>query len=62
MSHPFQDSLNNIEKRLEELTKLVTKKQEKVFDKEVGYKKQIKEQYPFITNDKLSMILEYYTK
>ena len=33
MSHPFQDSLNNIEKRLEELTKLVTKKQEKVFDK-----------------------------
>ena len=33
MSHPFQDSLNNIEKRLEELTKLVNKKQEKVFDK-----------------------------
>jgi hypothetical protein len=33
MSHPFQDSLNNIEKRLEELTKLVSKKQEKVFDK-----------------------------
>ncbi len=33
MSHPFQDSLNNIEKSLEELTKLVTKKQEKVFDK-----------------------------
>ena len=33
MSHPFQDSLNNIEQRLEELTKLVTKKQEKVFDK-----------------------------
>lgn len=33
MSHPFQESLFNIEKRLEELTKLVTKKQEKVFDK-----------------------------
>lgn len=33
MSHPFQDSLNNIEKRLEDLTKLVTKKQENVFEK-----------------------------
>ena len=33
MSHPFQDSLNNIENRLDELTKLVTKKQEKVFEK-----------------------------
>jgi hypothetical protein len=33
MSHPFQNSLNNIEKRLEELTRLVAKKQEKVFDK-----------------------------
>lgn len=33
MSHPFQDSLNNIENRLEELTKLVTIKQEKIFDK-----------------------------
>ncbi|MGG7034478.1 MAG: helix-turn-helix domain-containing protein [Flavobacterium sp.] len=33
MSHPFQESLKNIEKRLEELTKLVTKRQEKIFDK-----------------------------
>lgn len=33
MSQPFKESLNNIEKRLEELTKLVTKKQEKIFDK-----------------------------
>lgn len=33
MSHPFQESLTNIEKRLEELTKLVAKKQEKIFDK-----------------------------
>ena len=33
MSHPFQDSLNNIENRLDELTKLVDKKQEKIFDK-----------------------------
>lgn len=33
MSHPFQESLSNIEKRLEELTQLVTKKQEKIFDK-----------------------------
>ena len=33
MSHTFQDSLNNIEKRLEDLTKLITKKQERVFDK-----------------------------
>ncbi len=33
MSHPFQESLKNIEKRLEELTKLITRKQEKIFDK-----------------------------
>jgi hypothetical protein len=33
MSHPFQESLNNIEKRLEDLTKLITKKQERIFDK-----------------------------
>lgn len=33
MSHPIQESLSNIEKRLEELTQLVTNKQEKIFDK-----------------------------
>lgn len=33
MSHPFQESLHNIEKRLEELTKLVTEKQVRIFDK-----------------------------
>ena len=33
MSHPFQESLSNIEKRLEELTHAVIKKQERIFDK-----------------------------
>ena len=33
MSHPFQESLDNNEKRLEELTHAVTKKQERIFDK-----------------------------
>lgn len=33
MSHPFQERLTNIEKRLEELTKLIAKKQENIFDK-----------------------------
>ena len=33
MSHPFQESLSNIEKRLEELTHAVTIKQERIFDK-----------------------------
>ena len=33
MSHPFQESLSNIEKRLEDLTNLVTNKQERLFDK-----------------------------
>lgn len=33
MSQPFQESLANIEKRLEELTKAVSKKQERIFDK-----------------------------
>lgn len=33
MSHPFQESLKNIERRLEELTQLVTNKQERIFEK-----------------------------
>lgn len=33
MSHQFTDSLQNIEKRLEELTQIVSNKQEKLFDK-----------------------------
>ena len=33
MSHPFQESLNNIEKRLEDLSKFVIKKQENIFEK-----------------------------
>ncbi len=33
MSHPFQESLRNIEKRLEELTRLITKRQQNYFDK-----------------------------
>lgn len=33
MSHPLQETLNNIEKRLEELSKIVIKKQENIFEK-----------------------------
>ena len=33
MNHPFKESLKKIEKKLEELTKVVTKKQETIFDK-----------------------------
>ncbi|MBC5839301.1 helix-turn-helix domain-containing protein [Flavobacterium muglaense] len=33
MSHPFQENLLKIEKRLDELTSLVSKKQERIFDK-----------------------------
>ena len=33
MSQQFQESLSNIEKRLEELTNAVIKKQDKIFDK-----------------------------
>jgi hypothetical protein len=33
MSQPFQESLANIEKRLEELTNAISKKQERIFDK-----------------------------
>ena len=33
MSHQFTDSIQNIEKRLEELTQIVSNKQEKLFDK-----------------------------
>jgi hypothetical protein len=33
MSHPFQESLKNIEQRLEDLTKVINKKQEIIFDK-----------------------------
>lgn len=33
MSHSFQENIFKIEKRLEELTSLVSKKQERIFDK-----------------------------
>ena len=33
MSEPFKNSLNNIEKRLEELSVIVTKRQENIFSK-----------------------------
>ena len=33
MNEPFKNSLNNIEKRLEELTAIVTKRQENIFNK-----------------------------
>ena len=33
MNEPIKNSLNNIEKRLEELTAIVTKKQESIFSK-----------------------------
>jgi hypothetical protein len=33
MSNQFQESLKNIEQRLEDLTKVINKKQEKIFDK-----------------------------
>ena len=33
MKEPFKNSLNNIEKRLEELTAIVSKRQENVFNK-----------------------------
>lgn len=32
MNHPFQDSLNNIEKRLENLTKIVSRRQSQFTD------------------------------
>jgi phage anti-repressor protein len=68
------DEMDAKDKALEEIEELkpfktivdnsqaIFSKKEKVYDKEVGYKKDIKSKYPFITNDKLSMILEYYTK
>ena len=33
MKEPFKNSLNNIEKRLEELTAIVSKRQENAFNK-----------------------------
>ena len=33
MSNQFQESLKNIKQRLEDLTKVINKKQEKIFDK-----------------------------
>ena len=35
MSYPFTERVQNIEKRLEELTKLIAKKQESIFDKKI---------------------------
>lgn len=44
MIHPFTESLQNIELKLEKLTKLVTLKQERFFDK------------PIIDNDELQQL------
>jgi phage anti-repressor protein len=41
--------------------KLIFPKKESVFDKERGFKKDINELYPFLRNDKITNILEYYT-
>lgn len=35
MSHPFQESLKNIEQQLSELSLLISKKQDNLFDKEI---------------------------
>ena len=43
MSHPFTESLKNIEQRLEILTNLISKKQERFFDKEIINNDQFKE-------------------
>lgn len=43
MSHPFTESLKNIEQRLAVLTNLVSKKQERFFDKEIINNEQFKE-------------------
>jgi hypothetical protein len=44
MSHPFQESLKNIEQRLEELTKLVADRQDKYLTK------------PFLNNDEFQRV------
>lgn len=41
--------------------KAIFSKKEPVYDKERGYKKEVNELYPFLRNDKITNILEYYT-
>lgn len=43
-------------------SKVIFPKKESVYDKERGYKKDIQEVYPFLAIDKITLILDYYTK
>jgi phage regulator Rha-like protein len=42
-------------------SKVIFSKKESVYDKEKGYKKDVKHLYPFLNNTNISMILNYYT-
>ncbi len=41
--------------------KVIFSIKESVYDKERGFKKDVKEVYPFLSNDKIGLILDYYT-
>jgi phage regulator Rha-like protein len=43
-------------------SKVIFSKKESVYDKERGYKTDIQEIYPFLASDKITLILDYYTK
>ena len=43
-------------------SKVIFSKKEPVYDKERGYKTDIQEVYPFLASDKITLILDYYTK
>lgn len=56
-----QAKLNKPKVEAFDKSKLIFNKKESVYDKERGFKKDINELYPFLRNDKITNILEYYT-
>lgn len=51
---PFEEIVDN--------SKVIFSKKESVYDKEKGFKKDVQEVYPFLSIDKITLILDYYTK
>lgn len=50
---PFKEKVDN--------SKVIFSKKESVYDEEKGFKKNVKDVYPFLSNAHISLILEHYT-
>lgn len=56
-----QAKLNKPKVEAYDKSKVIFSTKESVYDEERGFKKYVKDIYPFLSNDKISLILDYYT-